>query len=49
MKIKLNRLMDVLSYGQHNGSSFRCMPEHTEIRMYERLNGQTHECTDVLT
>lgn len=30
--------MKVLSYGQHNGSSFRCMSEHMEIRMYERLN-----------
>ena len=24
--------------GQHNGSSFRCMPEQTEIRMYDRMN-----------
>lgn len=35
--------------GQQNGSSFRCMPEHTEVLMSERMNVWTYERMNVQT
>ena len=38
MSGQMNECVSVCIEGRHNGSSFRCMPEHTEVRMYERMN-----------
>ena len=35
---QMNECVSVCIEGLHNGNSFRCMPEQTEIRMYDRMN-----------
>lgn len=35
---QMNECVSVCIEGLHNGNSFRCMPEQTEIWMYDRMN-----------